>query len=270
MPGTTLTVTAILTDGQGAQYTSAAAITVRSGSALEAHITTNPLGVVSGQPFMLIYQLWNRSISDTTLALTTTLPNEAQFVRSPFTSTFAYSSTAHAINWQRALKADRAVLAVAVISATRSTDRTIGFTTTLAASALFEFVNRVMLDPIKTFLPLIGKDAGAAIDRLALIVVLRAARHTARQHRQYGCQCARNVTSTFDQRASWASSAHGYGAIDPVFNAALFSEQQVKMERWCTQCHRQNGCRDIRWTNGIDRVSRARCVIARLRRTART
>jgi hypothetical protein len=35
----------------------------------------------------------------------------------------------------------------AVISATRSTDR-VGFTTTLTADTLFEFVNHVMLDPI--------------------------------------------------------------------------------------------------------------------------
>ena len=73
-PGTTLTVTALITDGQGVPYTSSAAITVRSGSALEAHLTTNPAGVASGQPFTLIYQLWNRSISDTTFALTTSLP----------------------------------------------------------------------------------------------------------------------------------------------------------------------------------------------------
>jgi hypothetical protein len=244
-PGTTFTVTALITDGQGAPYTSSAVITVRSGSALEAHLTTNPAGVASGQPFTLIYQLWNRSITDTMFALTTTLPAEAQFVRSPFTGTFAYSATAHTLNWQRALKADRAVWAAAVISATRSPDRTIGFTTTLAADTVAEFINRVILDPIQAFLPLIGRNTGMAanyrvvpidhpferrgtppgsIDNMAVPSV---------------CQQCHVYTST-NIYASWASSAHGYGAIDPVFNAALFNaKQQVKdVERWCTQCHR--------------------------------
>jgi hypothetical protein len=244
-PGIMLTVTALITDGQGAQYTSTALITVRSGSALEAHITTNPAGVASGQAFTLIYQLWNRSISDTAFVLTTMLPNEAQFVRSPFTGTIAYSATARAINWQRALKADRAVLAAAMISATRSTDHTIEFTTTLTAATVAQFVNRVILDPIKNFLPLIGRNTGTATSyRVVPIDHPFERRGTPpgsidNMAAPSVCQQCHVYTST-NIYASWASSAHGYGAIDPVFNAALFNaKQQVKdVERWCTQCHR--------------------------------
>jgi uncharacterized repeat protein (TIGR01451 family) len=244
-PGTVLTVTALTIDGLGAHYTTSAAITLRSGSALDAQVITSQSGVASGQPIRLIYQLWNRSISDTTFALTTTLPSEAQFVSNPFTGTITYSPTAHTLNWQRSLKADRAVLAAAVISATRSADRTIGFTTTLATGTLFEFVNRVMLDPITSFLPLIGRNAGAVTNyRVTPIDHPFERRGTPpgsidNMAAPGVCQQCHVYTST-NIYASWASSAHGYGAIDPVFNAALFNaKQQVKdVERWCTQCHR--------------------------------
>jgi hypothetical protein len=251
-PGTALTVTAIVTDGQSTSYTSAAVILVRSGSALEAKVSANRSGAASGQPFMLIYQLWNRSISDTTMALTTTLPGEAQFVQSPFTATIAYDDAARTINWQRMLKADRAVLAAAVISATRSVDRTIGFTTTLAADALFGFLNRVMLDPINSFLPLIGKNAGIAINYRAVPIDPPFERRgtppgsITNMAAPGICQQCHVYTST-NIYAAWATSAHGYGAIDPVFNAALFNaRQQVKdVERWCTQCHQPEN-----WLNG--------------------
>jgi len=244
-PGTMLTVTALITDGLGTHHVAPIVITVRGGSALEPRLVANPSGVASGQPFKLIYQLWNRSISDTVFALTTTLPAEAQFVSAPFTGTITYSDTARAINWQRALKADRAVWAAAVISATRSADRTIGFTTTLTADALFEFVTRVMLDPINSFLPLIGRNAGTAINyRVTPIDHPFERRGTPpgsidNLAAPSICQQCHVYTST-NIYASWASSAHGYSAIDPVFNAALFNaKQQVKdVERWCTQCHR--------------------------------
>ncbi|HTP06643.1 MAG TPA: hypothetical protein VMP08_00225 [Anaerolineae bacterium] len=244
-PGSALSVTASITDGLGAHYTSSIAITVRSGSALEPQVSVNPSGVMSGQPFKLIYQLWNRSISDTTFALTTTLPPEAQFVSAPFTGTFTYSATAHAINWQRPLKADRAVWAAAVISATRSANRTIGFTTTLTADAAFQFVKRVMLDPIQAFLPLIGSNASAVPNyRVVPIDHPFEGRGTPpgsidNMAPPSVCQQCHVYTST-NIYAAWSSSAHGYGAIDPVFNAALFNAKgQVKdVERWCTQCHR--------------------------------
>jgi hypothetical protein len=72
--GSPITITALITDNQKMTYTSSAAITVHAVSALEAKVISNPSGAASGQPFMLIYQLWNRSISATTFALTTTLP----------------------------------------------------------------------------------------------------------------------------------------------------------------------------------------------------
>jgi hypothetical protein len=240
----------VITDDQGVHDTAHTAITLRSGSALEAKVTTNPSGVVSGQLFNLIYQLWNRSISDTTFALTTTLPGEAQFVSSPFTATVTYDDAARTINWQRLLKADRAVLAAAVISATRTANRTIGFTTTLTVEALtagtlFEFVNRVMLDPIVSFLPFIGRNAGAATNYRVVPIDHPFERRgtppgSINNLAAPGiCQQCHVYTST-NIYVSWSSSAHGYGAIDPVFNAALFNaKQQVKdVERWCTQCHR--------------------------------
>jgi hypothetical protein len=242
-PGTTITVTAHITDGLGAPAASSIGITVHNGPALESRVVANSASVASGQPFQLIYQVWNRSISDTTFALTTTLPAEAQFVSAPFSGTITYSDTAHTINWQRALKADRAVWAAAVISATRSGAGTIGFTTTL--NAQIDLITHVMLDQIRLFLPLIRSATSTAIspgyvpidhpferrgtppgsiDNLAAPSV---------------CQQCHVYTDT-NIYASWASSAHGYGAIDPVFNAALFNaKRQVKdVERWCTQCHR--------------------------------
>lgn len=245
VPGTTFTVTALITDGQGAHHTSFARITVRGGSALESRIMANPSGVASGQPFMLIYQLWNRSISDTAFALTTRLPGEAQFVRSPFTGTITYSPTAHTINWQRALKADRNVLAAAVFSATRSANRAIGFTTTLSTGALFQFVNRVMLDPLQSFLPLAGKNASSAGNYRVVPIDHPFERRGTPPGSIDNlvppgvCQQCHAYTST-NIYAAWSTSAHGYGAIDPVFNAALFNaSRQVKdVERWCTQCHR--------------------------------
>jgi hypothetical protein len=83
------------------------------------------------------------------------------------------------------------------------------------------------------------------------------------------CQQCHVYTST-NIYASWASSAHGYGAIDPVFNAALFNaKQQVKdVERWSRSViSLRTGCKDIRWMSGIvqDYVFR---VIAPLHRTA--
>jgi uncharacterized repeat protein (TIGR01451 family) len=242
-PGTTITVTAHITGGPGGHTASSIGITVRNGPALETRVTTNLPSVASGQPFKLIYQVWNRSISDTQFMLTTTLPAEAQFVAAPFTNTLTYSDAAHALNWPRALKADRAVGAAAVISATRSGAHTIGFTTTLNAEA--SLITHIMLDQIRLFLPAIrsGSSTVAApgyapidhpfarrgtppgsIDNLAAPGV---------------CQQCHVYTET-NIYASWASSAHGYGAIDPVFNAALFNaKRQVKdVERWCTQCHR--------------------------------
>ncbi|CAG0927761.1 Aldose sugar dehydrogenase YliI [Thermoflexales bacterium] len=247
--GSPITTTALITDRQGLTYTTSVAITLRAGSALETKVTPNRSGVASGQPFMLIYQLWNRSITDTTFALTTSLPGEAQFVRGPFTATVTYDDAAHTLNWQRALKADRAVLAAAVISATRSVDRTIGFTTTLTTEALtadtlLEFINRVMLDPIMAFLPLIGRQTSAAIDYR----VVTNDQPFERRGTPPGsidnlaaptvCQQCHVYTAT-NIYASWSTSAHGYGASDPVFNAALFNaKRQVKdVEHWCTQCH---------------------------------
>jgi hypothetical protein len=245
VPSTVLTVTALITDGLGAHYTTSIAIAVRSGSALEPRLVANPSGVASGQPFRLIYQLWNRSISDTTFVLTTTLPAEAQFVNAAVTDTITYSDAARTISWQRPLKADRAVWAAAIISATRSADRTIGFTTTLTADALFEFVNRVVLDPIQTFLPLIGRDTGTAINYRVVPIDHPFERRGTPPGSIDNlappsvCQQCHVYTST-NIYTSWANSAHGYGAIDPVFNAALFNaKRQVKdVERWCTQCHR--------------------------------
>jgi hypothetical protein len=245
VPSTVLTVTALITDGLGAHYTTSIAIAVRSGSALEPRLVANPSGVASGQPFRLIYQLWNRSISDTTFVLTTTLPAEAQFVNAAVTDTITYSDAARTISWQRPLKADRAVWAAAIISATRSADRTIGFTTTLTADALFEFVNRVVLDPIQTFLPLIGRDTGTAINYRVVPIDHPFERRGTPPGSIDNlappsvCQQCHVYTST-NIYTSWANSAHGYGAIDPVFNAALFNaRRQVKdVERWCTQCHR--------------------------------
>ncbi len=244
-PGTAITVTALITDATGAHTSSSIGLMVRDGSAVEPRVVANPAGVASGQPFKLIYQLWNRSISDTVIAVTTTLPPGAHFVSNVFTGTIAYSETARAISWQRPLKADRAVLAAAVISATRSADHMIGFTTTLTADALFEIVNRVMLDPIQAFLPLIGSNTTPA----AAYRVVPIDHPFERRGTPPGsidnlappsvCQQCHVYTST-NIYAAWSSSAHGFGAIDPVFNAALFNaKQQVKdVERWCTQCHR--------------------------------
>ncbi|HSD84854.1 MAG TPA: hypothetical protein VLG46_13385 [Anaerolineae bacterium] len=245
-----ITTTALITDNQGLTYTTSAAITAHAGSAWEAQITPNRSGSASGQPFTLIYQLWNRSITDTTFALTTSLPLEAQFVRSPFTASVAYDASARTINWQRPLKADRAVLAAAVISATRSADRTIGFTTTLTTEALttetlFEFVNRVMLEPITAFLPLISGNTSAAGNYRAAPIdhpFERSGTPPGSLNNLAApgvCQQCHVYTAT-NIYAAWSTSAHGYGAIDPVFNAALFNaKQQVKdVERWCTQCHR--------------------------------
>jgi hypothetical protein len=244
-PGTLLTVTAHLTDGLGAHYTTSIALFVRHGPAWEMQLVANPTGVASGQPFSLIYQLRNRSISDTAFALTTTLPAEAHFNAAPFTQTLTYNSAARTINWQRALKADRAVLAAALISATRSTDRAIGFVTALNTGTITEWITRVILDPFRTFLPLIDKNAGAALGyRVAPIDHPFERRGTppgsiTNLAPPVVCQQC-HVYSDTNIYASWASSAHGYGAIDPVFNAALFNAQrQVKdVERWCTQCHR--------------------------------
>jgi hypothetical protein len=244
-PNTMLTVTASITDGAGAHYTSSIAITVRNGPALEPRFFANPAGAASGQPFTLIYQVWNRSISDTTFALTTTLPAEAQFVGAPYSGTITYNDPARTLNWQRTLKADRAVLAAAVISATRSGDHTIAFVTAFNTGTVTEWITRIMLDPIQTFLPLITKNSGSATSYLVTPIDHPFERRGTppgsidNMAPPSVCQQCHVYTET-NIYASWASSAHGYGAIDPVFNAALFNaKRQVKdVERWCTQCHR--------------------------------
>lgn len=244
-PGTVLNVTALITDKLGTHYTSSIAITVRDGSALEPRFVANPAGVTSGQPFMLIYQLSNRSISDTTFALTTTLPAEVQFIAAPYSGTITYNDPARTLNWQRALKADRTVLAAAVISATRSNDHMIEFITALNVGTVTEWITRVILDPIRTFLPLIAKNNSMATNYLVTPIDHPFERRGTppgsidNMAPPSVCQQCHVYTET-NIYASWASSAHGYGAIDPVFNAALFNaKRQVKdVERWCTQCHR--------------------------------
>lgn len=243
-PETPITLTANITDSQNQSYSASVFITVSNESALSANAIASPSAIASGQSTMLQYFVRNRSISDTTFALTTTLPNEAQFIRNIFTSTTTYSSTSRTVNWQRALKADRSALAAVVISATQALNRTIGFTTTVTVnSTSLTFITNVMLDPIRAFLPLIVQAVGGgyrlapddhpfgrkgsppgSLDNLAGAGT---------------CQLCHNVSGT-SIYAAWTTSAHGYAAIDPVFNAALFNAQrQVKdVERWCTQCHR--------------------------------
>ncbi len=244
-PNTPITVTAYLTDSSSLSYSASSVMTTSNGSPLNVSVVAVPSAIPSGQSTMLQFFIHNRSISDTTFALTTTLPGEAQFVQPVFTATTTYDDVSRAIHWQRSLESDRQAIAAVVISATQLLHRTIGFTTTVTADDTSStFLTSVMLDPVRIFLPIISKETGAASYRLAP------------DNHPFGrmgsppgsidnlagpgvCQVCHNVAGS-SIYAAWNTSAHGYAAVDPVFNAALHNaQQQVKdVERWCTQCHR--------------------------------
>jgi hypothetical protein len=247
-PGTSIAVTALMTDAQGTTYSTSAVFVVGSRSAVEARVVADPNGITSGQGTQLRYWVQNRSISDTTFALTTTLPVEAHYLNSPFTATTTYNAAARTINWQRPLKADRQALAVAVISATQGLQRSIGFTTTFTSTGTaYNILTRLIFDPIRSFLPLIAQKAMSPASATYLVSPI--------DHPFEGrgtppgsinnlippvvCQGCHNVAGTPIYQG-WANSAHGYAASDPVFNAALTNaRQQVQdVDRWCTQCHR--------------------------------
>ncbi len=246
-PGTPITVTAYLTDSLGLVYTTSTTLVVGGQPPFEARILANPAGIASGQSTQLQYLFHNRSISDTTFAVTTTLPGEAEFVRHVFTATTTYDVATRATAWQRRLKADRPALAAVAVSATQGSNRTIGFTTTIAlgSGVVFDSIATITLDPLQVFLPSIVQDPSRPLPyRLAPEGHPFEQRGTppGRVNNLIGpdtCRLCHNVAGS-SIYAAWATSAHGYGAIDPVFDAALHNaRQQVKdVERWCTQCHR--------------------------------
>jgi len=255
-PGTPIPLSAHLVDLYGQAVTTTVTLTVASGSPLAGQML-GPPSLQSGHSITYQLLVHNRAISDTSFALTTTLPAEASFLGSVFSGTLAYDSLSHSLRWQRPLHAGRQAMAAAVVSATLDLQRLVAFTTTLTADdgALSTLITRLLIDPLRQHLPMIAKGDGASTPGPSHLL-------TPDDHPfgRYGtppgsledppgagnCQLCHDASGS-SIFAAWSTSAHGYGAIDPVFKAAVHNaSQQVKdIERWCTQCHQPS-----KWLDG--------------------
>ena len=248
-PGTPINLTAQIVDRYGQETTASAPITVASGPALDVQMIGSAPALQSGQSITYQLVVRNRSISDTTFNLTTTLPSEAQFLRHVFTATTSYDAGRQAVLWQRALKADRQALAAIVVSATQSLERAIPFTTTATPSggSTLTLIKMLLLNPYQNFLASLSKSPGTSPAGSAFRLTPdghpfgREGTPPGSLENPIGagdCQLCHSATGS-SIYAAWSTSAHGYGAIDPVFKAALHNaSRQVKdVGRWCTQCH---------------------------------
>lgn len=257
VPGTMLTVTANIVDRYGQQTAASAAVTVAAGPPIEFSLSSKTPSIQSGQSITYQLSVRNRSVNDATFALTTTLPTSAQFVRHVFTGTTTYSGGLRAVLWQRVLKAGRLASTAIVISATQSTGRSIPLTSTLTAgSAITSTITRLLVDPYQTYFAFMLRASGGAAAPGSNYLLVPDGAPFGRYGSPPGsidnlvgtgtCQFCHDVagSSIYD---AWASSAHGYAAIDPAFKAALYNASgQVKdIERWCTQCHQPSN-----WLSG--------------------
>ncbi len=269
-PGAVLTVTAHIVDRYGQETLASAPITVGE-SALDVRIL-GAHAIQSGQPITYQLLVRNRSISDTTFALTSTLPGEARFVRDVFPPTLTYTDSLRAALWQRPLKADRQAMAAMVVSATLSPRGMVVFTTTagIESSSITTLLTKLLVNPFLNHLPILAKGNGAPAPPSAELLA-----PDDNPFGRYGtppgslenpvnsgvCQQCHNATGS-SIYAAWSTSAHGYGAIDPVFKAALHNaSQQVKdVERWCTQCHQPGNWLDGHPINARD-TSAITCAV---------